>query len=90
MNFGQSGTSEDMHGAKFKVGVLLAASSASKLRGLFSKSSDGGGCCCDVVGSWVSLLTLLVEDGGDGMVAVTKVVICLFGAKVMVADFKKN
>ena len=38
INFGSNGTSEVVQGPKFRVGVLLAASSANKLNGLLSKS----------------------------------------------------
>ena len=70
INLGSKGTSDVIEGAKLRVGVLLAASSANNDKGLLSKSGlvldgEGKGCC------WppTSLAKLLVEDGGEGRVA---------------------
>jgi len=73
MNLGSKGTSDVIDGAKLRVGVLLAASSASSDKGLLSKSLLvlDGGCCCS---GPVSLARLLVEDGGEGRVVTYAVV----------------
>ena len=83
MNLGSIGRSEVVHGIKLSVGVLLDASSAKSDKGLLSKSGllvDG--CSAEVA---LSLWTLLVEDGGEGIVATYVDTICLLGAKVIVA-----
>ena len=72
MNLGSKGISEVVEGPIFKVGVLRAASSANKDSGLLSKSELVlEAACCSAP---ASLVTLLVEDGGEGNV-VTKAVV---------------